>query len=527
MPLSRRRLLQTGLLAALPWPAAGAPEPVRGGQLVVGTYPEPTSLTASLTTDGAAQLVRGKIFDGLLSYDAALNPKPELALSWSVGADGLSIAFALRPGVTWHDGTPFTSADVAYSLTEIWQKFHSRGRSTFANVVAAETPDPLTVVWKLSRPAPYLLSALASTESQIVPKHLYAGTDVLTNPYNAAPIGTGPFRFVKWERGSYVALERNPEYWDQPKPYLDRLVLRFIADPALQSIALENGEIQLSGVVAANDISRLAGNKNLRIDPASATAFGYSGLLFNLDRPCFADIRVRRAFAHAIDTEFIREKIYYGRGQVETGPIPPSLAAFYTPDVQHYEFDLDKATALLDEAGLRQDADGTRLSIVFVPQVTTDAAARTAEYIRFTLGRIGIRLAVQQQDFAAFIRRIYMLRDFDLSTYGGQAGPDPAIGTQRIYWSKNFQPGVAFSNGAHYVSAETDRLLEAAQTELDPALRRDLYFRFQRQVQTDLPLIPLVSPEAPIVVDRRLQQYRINADSLLGNFAEASFVSTS
>ncbi len=149
--------------------------------------------------------------------------------------------------MTWHDGKPFTSADVAFSVLEIWKKYHSRGRSTFANVVAADTPDPLTVVWRLSRPAPYIISALASIESQILPRHLYAGTDILTNPHNVAPVGTGPFRFVEWKRGQYVALARNPNYWDKGKPYLDRVIFRLLPDAASLSTALETGEAQFVG----------------------------------------------------------------------------------------------------------------------------------------------------------------------------------------------------------------------------------------------------------------------------------------
>ncbi|MCE7798891.1 ABC transporter substrate-binding protein [Sphingobium sufflavum] len=177
------------------------------------------------------------------------------------------MTFKLRPDVKWHDGAPFTSADVAYSLTEVWRKFHSRGRSTFAQVTAVETPDPLTVVLKLSRPAPYLISALSSAEAQIVPQHIYAGKDFLSHPAGNAPIGTGPFRFVEWRRGDFIRLERNPHYWQPDAPHLDGIIYKLISDPAAASAALEMGEIHVtgSGQITLSDIARLKTLPGIRV----------------------------------------------------------------------------------------------------------------------------------------------------------------------------------------------------------------------------------------------------------------------
>lgn len=198
----RRAVLRAGLAlgtmaTVLDQPRAWADEaPVRGGQLIVGQFPEPAVLTSGINTAGPTANISGKIFDGLLTYDFDFRPKPQLATAWEVSPDGRTIRFTLRPGVTWHDGHPFTSADVAFSVTEIWRKYHARGRSTFANVTSVETPDPLQVVLDLSQPAPFILNALVATESQVLPRHLYEGTDILANPHNIAPIGTGPFRFA-------------------------------------------------------------------------------------------------------------------------------------------------------------------------------------------------------------------------------------------------------------------------------------------------------------------------------------------
>ncbi len=501
--------------------AWAADVPTRGGRLIIGLAQEPEMLTSALTTSGTAQIVSGKIFDGLVYYDGQRRLQPQLATAWTGTADGLSIGFTLRPNVTWHDGSPFSSDDVAYSVLQIWKIHHSRGRSTFANVIAVETPDPLTAILRLSKPAPYILEALASFESQILPKHLYNGTDVVLNPLNVAPVGTGPYRFVKWERGSYVALERNPAYWDRPKPFIDMLVFRVIPDAAGRSTALETGEIDVGVTVGLDDIARLSKEPNLTLDP---DGFGYiyqiGYLAFNLDRPVFQDIRVRRAIAHAIDRDFIIREIWRGYGSAGTGPLPSNFAPFYTRDVPEYAYDIVKAASLLDEADIKSGADGKRLSVTLDPLPGGEEYLRTAEYLRDALGKVGIQVTLRQLDWAGWLRRVYTERAFDLVTTGGQVGPDPAIGCQRFYWSKGFQRGVAFSNTSHYASESVDRTLEAAQVELDPARRVALYQEFQRIAQTDLPMVPLESPRIPAVVNRRVRQYKISADIFLGNLAD-------
>jgi peptide/nickel transport system substrate-binding protein len=523
MDLSKRRLIAAagGLVAVGATRGARAlvSLPSRGGTVIVGAAAEPMQLNGGLTTAGTTLQVSVKVFDGLLSYDLNSLPQPQLATAWQVSEDGLRITLRLRPGVRWHDGQPFSSEDVAYSVLEVWKKYHSRGRSTFANVEAVETPDPLTAVLLLTKPAPYILSALASTESQPVPKHLYEGTDPLSNPRNIAPIGTGPFRFVSWQRGSHVVLERNPDYWDQPRPYLDRLIIRFLSDSSTMAAALETEAIQVGSSMAYTDITRLAGAPHLSIVSLN-TPFtaGISSFEFNLDRPLFRDIRVRQAFAHSIDREFLVKNILLGFGSVADSPIPASMGAFHAAALPVYEFDLRKAEALLEQAGFKRGADGDRLKLHIDPYPSAFAQG-TAQVMRSNLAQIGVRLTMRNTDAGEFVNRVYTRRDFDTIVYGATAGPDPAIGVQRIYWSKDFAPGVAFSNGAHYANPEVDRLLEAAQTELDPGRRRAFYARFQEIVQGDAVTLPLVTTGLPVVVNRKLHDAFVTADS--SNFSRA------
>jgi peptide/nickel transport system substrate-binding protein len=350
--------------------AIGAPGPTRGGTAIIGIPLEPTQLASALTSAGPTQEVSGKIFDGLLAYGIDSHPKPQLATAWNVSADGLRITFHLRPNVRWHDGQPFTSEDVAFSVLEVWKKYHSRGRSTFANVISVETPDALTAVLVLTKPAPYILNALASTESQPVPKHLYKSGDPLSNPRNLAPIGTGPFRFVAWERGNHLVLERNPDYWDAPRPYLDRLIVRFLTDPSAMANALETNSIHF-GTPVYVDLARLAKVPSLISYPLS-TPFNaiVNSLEFNLDRPVFHDVRVRQALAHAIDRDFLVKNVWFGNGAAADSPIPKSMTVFHAENLPAYEFDLKKAEALLDAAGQKRGANGIRLTLFLDPYPT-------------------------------------------------------------------------------------------------------------------------------------------------------------
>ncbi len=532
METTRRTILKYGaaLSAASFIPAAFSSKlafaqsgPAKGGTLVIAQYPEPSILTASIGGGGATNNISPKIFDGLLAYDNDLKPVPQLAESWEVSDDGLTITFRLRRNAKWHDGTPFTSADVEFSLIDVWKKFNSRGKQIFEDVVEVESPDEATSVWKLSKPAPYILNGLTSHLSQIVPKHLYESTDILKNPHNTAPVGNGPFKLVEWNRGNYLRLVRNEDYWDSGKPHVGEIFYRFLPDAASRVAALETGEVLLVGEsgVPGSDLARIAGSPDLRIETRGYNYVAQNTFfLFNLDKPVFQDVRVRRAIAHAIDRQFLVDSVWYGYGEVATGPFPKDLGDFYTPDVPVYEYDPAKAIALLDEAGLKPGADGIRFEFThdFLPY--GEQYPRTAEYIRDALSKVGIKLTIRSQDYASYLKRVYTDRDFDTINYLIAVGPDPVIGTSRLYHSNAFQPGVAFSNTANYSSAEADAALDRAKAELDPAKRRELYFEFQRIVQTDLPQIPLVAPKQVTIVNNRVKGDAEYSEGIKGSFSD-------
>lgn len=500
---------------------AGA-DPVRGGTLSMILSPEPPNLVSGLNSASPVYTISPKMFDGLLTYDPQFKILPQLATEWNVATDGLTITFKLRPGVKWHDGKPFTSADVQFTFMEVLKKYHSRGTATFAHLAAVDTPDDLTAIFRLDTPSPYMMRAFAAAESPILPKHIYAGTDLLRNPANQKPIGTGPFKFKEWQRGSYIMLVRNPDYWDQPKPYLDTLIFRFIPDGAARAVALESGEVQYGTqyIVPLNDVARLQALPNLAVTTAGYeynTSVNY--FEFNLRKPQLQDVRVRRAIIHAIDKDFLVKNVWFGFAKAGGSPITDKQVEFHTEDVPQYPYDPKKAEALLDEAGFKRGADGVRMRLTLDYSPSGDMYRQTADYTKQALAQIGIQVTVRNQDNPTYLRRIWTQNDYDLNIFSSSNIADPVIGIQRFFWSKSIQQGVPYSNGSGYANPEMDKILEDAQVETDAQKRHDLYVRMQQRAMTDVPNFAIVYSRWMTIHDKKVKDLNTTGLGPYENFA--------
>jgi peptide/nickel transport system substrate-binding protein len=501
--------------------STGVNAQTRGGTLNFVVTPEPTTLVDLATTAVNVLKVSPKVIEGLLEYDYGFKPRPSLATSWEVAGDGKRIVFHLRQGVKWQDGQPFTSADVAFSLQTLRQ-VHPRAKSTFANVSAVEAPDANTVVITLSKPAPWLIRAFSSSETPILPKHLYEGRDVLANPLNNAPVGTGPFRFVKWVRGSYIEYARNDDYWDHGKPYLDKLIVKVIADPAARAVAFENGSVDLGGdtPVPLADLARLKNDPKLGVETHGYEfQAGVARMEFNLDHPVLKNLKVRQAIASAIDREVIRKVVYYGYATPGASPLMPANP-YYDPAPPPYPYDLARANALLDEAGYPRRADGTRFTLTLDPLPIGDLPSRTAEYVKSALNRVGIAVTIRSQDLPAYLKRIYTDRDFDFSVNGMSNLFDPVAGVARLYTTDSFRRGVPFTNGSHYSNPEVDKLFADVAQESDEARRKQLFAQIQRILEHDLPDVNLVSPQYVTLYARKVQNHTTTADGVASSFAD-------
>src|SRR5262244_2722890 len=292
------------LLAMWPFgsePAQAQDAPVRGGTLVAAIVSDPGHLNPAITTSGATHAASELLYNGLVGRDERGDPVPELAESWQVEQGGAVYRFRLRDGVKWHDGKPFTAADVKFSFEEVLLKFHARTKASMGGALAGiDAPDDRTVVFRFKQPYAPLLYQLDATEAPIIARHVYQGSDPQTNPANASPVGTGPFKFVSYKKGAEIRLARNPAYFKKGLPYLDEVVMRVIPDVATQVLALENGEVDFLWAVPGPQQGRLNADARFRL---AQTAFNPGGsncimtVSFNLDRPIFKDARLRRALA--------------------------------------------------------------------------------------------------------------------------------------------------------------------------------------------------------------------------------------
>lgn len=534
---SQRRQLMLGAMAGYAWsylaPAMAASQgngqagaPVRGGTLVGISLPagEPQVLTAAFNQSGINAYISSKIFDGLVRFGPDSAPQPELAESWDITDGGKTIRFNLRRSAKWHDGTPFTSADVAFTYREVWLKLHPRGRSIFAAVNALETPDPHTLIFKLNNPSGVIFSALNSGELQVLPRHLYEGTDIVRNPWNLKPIGTGPFRFKEWVRGNRIVLERNPDYWDTGKPYLDQFVLRIIPDTTARYAAFETGAVQYGVLspVSFNDVERVGKNPKLAIEFNGYDWLSSSvAMEFNLRRKPLNDVRARRAIAHAIDLDAMSRVVSRGLAVPGPSPVLSGLKRFHTADLPKYSFDPNLAEQLLDQAGLPRGQDGVRFSITIDWIPFGGQYQRYAEFITQNLKRIGINAQVRSQDLPQFLKRIYTDNDFDVTVTHRAGYGDPQLGVERFYWSKSITPGIPWSNASGYSSEEMDRIIERAHVAPNENGRIAEYKKLQQLSMQDLPSFTLLENRHFTVHSRKLHGLNLGSAGCYDSLKDA------
>lgn len=520
MSFSRRGFLLTSSALALTgvFPGMGLAQtqpdthsqgsPKRGGTLTVHMNSEQRILNPALRASTGVYLVASKIMEPLVDLNAEGEADPMLATSWESSDDGKTITFKLREGVTWHDGKPFTSADVQYTAMEMWKKHLNYSTTLQLYLDAVDTPDDHTAIFRYSRPMPMdlLLRALADL-GYVAPRHIYEGSNVLENPANTAPIGTGPFKFEEYERGQYIIAVRNPDYWREGLPYLDKIIWRIIPDKAAAAAAVESGQIQLSAysMLALADLDRLKGDDRLVVSTKGNEANAAMNTIeFNFRRKELADHRVREAIVRAMDVEFFCENFLYGFGKPATGPIPTSSPNFYPKDSPQYPFDKKRAEALLDEAGYPRAAGGKRFKLKLVPAPWGEDIALWSTFMQQSLQEIGIDVEIVRYDAAGFLSNVYKDWNFDLATGWHQYRGDPAVST--TVWYRSGSPkGAPWTNQFGWESAEIDSLIDAAAFEIDPVKRRELYADFVTQVNTELPLWMAIEQQFISVTNKSLQ----------------------
>lgn len=490
-----------------------------GGTLIILVKPEPPTLASYLSTSGPVGQAATKVYEGLLEYDFNHDPLPGLAKSWKISEDGLIYTFNLQEGVKWHDGKPFTSEDVQFSVMELLKNVHPRGQNLFKALQAVETPDPLTVIFKLSQPAPYLIKALSGYESPICPKHLFEGTDYRNNPYANKPIGTGPYKFVEWKKGQYIRMDKNENYWQKGLPYLDKVVFRFIPDAATRTAAMERNEVHYAGYVAIPpvDVPRLS-----KLSDIGVTTKGYSmnnpmlTLDINTQKPPFDKKEVRQAVSLAIDRQFIIDNIWYGFGKPATSDLVSAFKDLHKPVAKWDVPDrMKRANELLDKAGYKKGSDGIRFEIIHDVLPYGETWQRLGEYLKEVLGDLGIKVKLRYEDVPTWLRRLFTDYDFQITSDFYYQLADPVLGWHRNYLSSMILKGTVFVNNSLYSNPEIDGLFNKAALEMDKKKRAEIYEKTQKILAEDLPLIPVLEMKNTTVYNKK---FRGLVDSPLGPY---------
>jgi len=492
------------LLLALATSACWADRPARdAGTLVAAIATDPGQLNPAITTNGSVHTAAGLLYDGLIALDDSLRPTPALAVRWEIEAGGARYRFHLRRGVRWHDGRPFTAADVKFTFEQLLLRFHARTRASMSTALASiAAPDDSTVVFHFRRPYAPLLQQLDVSEAPILPAHLFAVGDPLRHPANLSPVGTGPFRFVSYAPHGEIRYAANREYF-LGAPVLSAVVLRVIPDNDTQVAALEAGEVDWLFAVPGPARQLLSANPRIRIFSSGLSPGGsncITTLGFNLDRPWSRDIRVRKAIAHAVNRPQFVERVLFGSGRAANAPISSEIAFAHAGNLAVAGYDTLEAARLLDAAGWRRRgdireaagvagvADGTTLRIGFKGM---PGQMPYGDLLRAQLRVVGIELRLEPLEPAAFAAAVFTARDFDTAIGAYCNGTDPEIGVRRMYLTSSIAP-IPFSNMAGYRNAAMDTLFDLAAAALDSMERRRLYHRIQEIAVRDQPYVWLV-----------------------------------
>lgn len=491
--------------------------------VVVRSQQEPDRLNPLLSDAISAADVCRPMMNGLIGVSDKLEyfpdlvtvlPTPENGLVRREGA-GMAVTYKLRPNVRFHDGAPFSSHDVWFAWQLVMNpKTLVVSREGYDKIAGIDTPDPLTAVVHFKEPyAPYL-----TLFGMILPSHiLEQSEDVNLDPFNRAPVGTGPYKFKEWVSGNHVALEANPDYFGGA-PRIKQLYFKFVPDDNASFIQLANGDIDVYPDFNLDQIKPIKRFEHLQLE--SVPSLTYEHLALNLDKPVFKERAVRRALAYSINKPEIARTIYKGMWQIAHTTEHP-LSWSYNPKFKEpYPYDPAKAKALLDEAGWQVGADGVRakhgVRLSFTITSTTGRKAREQleQVLAGYFKAIGAELKIQNVQggllFAGYPTGLLQSGKYDMALFARTTALDPSANLS--VWHSRMLPPEG-QNTVRYKNAELDRVLEEGNRELRFAERQRLYWKMSELLVEDVPIIPIVYWNETNGVNRALKNFRPNPTS--------------
>ena len=476
-----------------------------GDALVAGSISDARTLIPILASDSASADVCGLLYNGLVKYDKDINLIGDLAESWEIKNEGLTIIFHLRKGIRWHDGSPFTAADVAFTYQKLIDPLVRTPYSgDFLKVKSLEIIDDYTVGVSYSEP---FAPGLASWGMPIMPLHLLEKEDLQATSYARQPIGTGPYKLKAWKSQERVELVSNKNYFEK-SPYLSRYIFKVIPDEATLFLELQAQTIDFSGLSSLQykkqtDTKFFKDNyQKFRLE-----SFGYTYLGYNLSHPFFKDKRIRQALNYAVNKNEIIQGVLLGLGRMCTGPFVPESWA-YNKEITPAPYSPEKAKEILSACGWRDhygdgilDKEGAAFEFTIITNQGNLERQRAAEIIQSHLKNIGIKVKIKIVEWSAFLSEYIDKRHFDAALLGWSLGREPDC--YDIWHSSKTKEGEF--NFISYKNSEVDRLLDEGRKTFDQNKRKEIYQEIHSILYDEQPYMFLYIPDSLPIISKRFQ----------------------
>lgn len=502
-------------------------QPRYGGTLHAATLNDPRTFSGMLTGAGDDWRFIQYMSNGLVKFIhdetyGIYTPVPDIALSWDFSDDGLTYTFYLDPDACWSDGTPLTAQEVKWNV-ETAREYHFLGEQNFGKLASIETPDDHTIIFTLTETYSEFgdLYQFNAFWGSMLPRHIFEGTDILTNPRSLVdPVTTGPFRVKEYVKGSHAILERNPNYWKKDKwgnqlPYLDQVIVHIVPSTTVMVAGLDEGDYHRTPVSAENYQwlkSRAdTGLNDLKLSEYTPITDGQDTMIFNMRREIIGNLKVRQALVHIIQgyKQQMIDNARFGLASEAFSVIGTGGGASWAfadprtdPDVPFYEYDPVKANQLLDEAGYPKGSDGIRFSIGFLVCNCRPEEVKMGEIMREAFrDEIGVDLVLDITDNPTWITRTFVDWNFDISIRTYDTGP--VIGNLRSRYHTDSIVRMPWRNAAGYSSQIVDDAMSAALAAPNREISGPLWRTVQIEMLKDLPYYALISTSN--VIGRNLE----------------------
>ncbi|MCT2537094.1 ABC transporter substrate-binding protein [Aquibacillus koreensis] len=447
------------------------------------------------------------MYDRLVTYEGtSTEPQPMLAKEWDISDDGLEYTFYLEEEATFHDGSPVTADAVAYSYTRAIELGKSAA-GIFNKVLDPETSfeviDEHTIKIKLKKPFAPFISTLGTVFGNILNPNLEEnhGDDYGESFLAETEVGSGPYILESWDRGETLVLKANPDYWGEA-PTMETVNIRFVSEPSTARLMLEKGEIDLidNTMISPEVLGQMEGTEGLNIQKSTGYQIDYMPM--NIESGVLSDVLVRQAIAHSINYDALLESVYLGEAERIGGAVPAGMFG-YNPDAKLYDYDLDKAKALLEEGGYEEGEINLEIAI----SEDNEVRSNTALLLQSDLSKVGINLEIKTYAWPTFLDLVTNgEHDFGLVSWTPDY-PDPDYNLWYFGHSDSKGPGF---NLAFYENSDVDALLEEARSNTDEALRAENYEEIQNVMAEEVPYIFVAQPNLQAPVRDWVQGYELN-----------------